>query len=161
VAKLLEEEGIMLIESTTFLKPLLPEPGVLTRRGPDESECKDFEYGRKLAKEIARLDIGQSVVVRDQACVAVEAMEGTDAVIERAALIASYQRITIIKVSKPNQDMRFDVPVIGLPTVRLMAERNASAIAIDAHRTLLMDRSAMIEFADAHQIAIVAFDPNT
>jgi DUF1009 family protein len=159
VAKILEAEGITLLDSTTFLEPLLPEPGILTRRGPDDIESKDIAYGRRIAYEIARMDIGQSIVVRDQACVAVEAMEGTDAVIRRAAAITGNQRITVIKVSKPNQDMRFDVPVIGLPTVQLMAEVNASALAIDARKTLLIDRDKLVDFADQHNISLVAFEP--
>ena len=159
VAGVLEEEGITLMESTAFLKPLLPEPGVLTVRAPNESETKDIEYGRRIAREIARMDIGQSVVVRDQACVAVEAMEGTDDVIRRAASLAGHQPITVIKVSKPRQDMRFDVPVVGLPTVELMGQTNATALAIDAHKTLLIDRDKIIAFADAHQISIVACEP--
>jgi DUF1009 family protein len=159
VAKVLEAEGVTLLESTAFLKPLLPEPGVLTRRAPDEVENKDMAYGRQIACELARMDIGQSVVVRDQACVAVEAMEGTDAVIRRAAAITGNQRITVIKVSKPNQDMRFDVPVVGLPTLELMAEANGSALAIDARKTLLIDRDKLIEFADARGISIVSFEP--
>lgn len=159
VARVLEEEGIMLLESTVFLKSLLPQPGVLTTRAPDEVETRDIVYGRQIAREIARLDIGQSVVVRDQACVAIEAMEGTDAVIRRAAAITGNQRITVVKVSKPSQDMRFDVPVIGLPTVQLMAEVNASALAIDAHKTLLIDREKLIEFANERQISISAFEP--
>jgi DUF1009 family protein len=159
VAQVLEEEGVTLLESTAFLKPLLPEPGILTRRAPDEVENKDIAYGRRIAREIARMDIGQSVVVRDQACVAVEAMEGTDAVIRRAAVITGNQRITVIKVSKPKQNMRFDVPVAGLPTVQLMAEANASALAIDAHKTLLIDREKLIDFANARGISIVAIEP--
>jgi UDP-2,3-diacylglucosamine hydrolase len=158
VAKVLEEEGVTLLESTAFLEPLLPEPGVLTRRVPDEAESKDIAYGRRIAREIARMDIGQSIAVRDQACVAVEAMEGTDAVIRRAAAITGNQRMTVIKVSKPNQDMRFDVPVIGLPTVQLMAEVNASALAIDAGKTLLIDRDKLVDFANQHNISIVAFE---
>ena len=159
VADILEQEGIQLIDSTAFLKPLIPEPGVLTRRSPSDSELKDIRYGRRVAREMARMDIGQSVVVRDQACVAVEAMEGTDATIRRAAGLAGNQPVTVIKVSKPRQDMRFDVPVVGVPTLRLMAEVRASALAIDAHKTLLLDRTELIGVADRHRIAIVAFDP--
>src|SRR5262245_54765685 len=159
VAGVLEEEGITLMESTTFLKPLLPEAGVLTARAPNESETKDIEYGRRIAREIARMDIGQSVVVRDQACVAVEAMEGTDDVIRRAASLAANQPITVIKVSKPKQDMRFDVPVVGLPTVELMAQTNATALAIDARKTLLIDRDKVVAFANERQISIVAYEP--
>jgi DUF1009 family protein len=159
VAQVLEEEGIHLIDSTAFLKPLMPEPGLLTARAPHEEETQDIEYGRRIAREIARLDLGQTIVVRDQACVAIEAMEGTDAVIQRAASLANNQRTTVIKVSKPHQDMRFDVPVIGLPTVELMAEVGASALAIDAHKTLLLDRDKLLAFADQHQISIVAYPP--
>jgi len=159
VARILEEEGITLIDSTAFLKPLLPDPGILTDRSPTEEERKDIEYGRRIAIEIARLDIGQSVVVRGQACVAVEAMEGTDAVIRRAAEVTGKQRITVVKVSKPKQDMRFDVPVIGLPTVELMVEANASVLAIDACKTLVLDREKLIRFANEHGICIVACEP--
>jgi len=159
VADVLEQEGIRLIDSTAFLKPLIPEPGVLTRRSPSRTEIKDIRYGRRIAREMARMDIGQSVVVRDQACVAVEAMEGTDATIRRAAGLAGNQPVTVIKVSKPRQDMRFDVPVVGVPTLRLMAEVRASALAIDARKTLLLDRTELIRVADRHGIAVVAFDP--
>lgn len=159
VADVLEQEGIRLIDSTAFLKPLIPDPGVLTRRSPSDSEIKDIRYGRRIAREMARMDIGQSVVVRDQACVAVEAMEGTDAAIRRAAGLTGNQPVTVIKVSKPRQDMRFDVPVVGVPTLRLMAEVRASALAVDARRTLLLDRTELIRVADRHRIAIVAFDP--
>ena len=159
VARILEEEGIQLIDSTVFLRPLIPDPGVLTKRFPDDFENRDIQYGRSIAQEIAKLDIGQSVVVRDQACIAVEAMEGTDDMLRRASSIAGNQRLTLIKVSKPNQDMRFDVPVVGLPTIRLMIEVNASALAIDAGRTLLFDRSNLIKMADEHGITISAIKP--
>lgn len=159
VADVLEQEGIRLIDSTAFLKPLIPEPGVLTRRSPSDSEIKDIHYGRRIAREMARMDIGQSVVVRHQACVAVEAMEGTDATIRRAAGLTGNQPVTVIKVSKPRQDMRFDVPVVGVPTLRLMAEVGASALAVDARKTLLLDRTELIRVADRHRIAMVAFDP--
>jgi UDP-2,3-diacylglucosamine hydrolase len=159
VAEVLEGEGITLLDSTTFLKPLLPEPGVLTSRAPDENETKDIVYGRRIAREIARMDLGQTLVVRDQACVAIEAMEGTDAVIRRAADLTGNQRITVIKVSKPNQDMRFDIPVIGLPTLKLMSEVNATALAIDAYRTLLIDRQSLLAFADQQRITISAIPP--
>ena len=160
VARVLEEEGITLLDSTTFLKPLLPEPGVLTTRVPNETESKDITYGRRIAREIARMDLGQTLVVRDQACVAIEAMEGTDEVIRRAALLTGNKRTTVIKVSKPNQDMRFDVPVIGIPTLKLMAEVNASALSIDACKTLLIDRNELISFANQQDISIIAFSPD-
>jgi DUF1009 family protein len=159
VAKLMHDEGIELVDSTTFLKPLLPEPGVLTRRAPSAEEAADIEYGRMIARTIAGLDLGQTVVVRDRACVAIEAMEGTDETIERAARIAGGQRIAVIKVSKPQQDMRFDVPVVGPPTVQVMQRSGATALAIDARRTLVIDRGDMIAAADAAGIAIQACEP--
>lgn len=159
VAKVMHEEGIELVDSTAFLKPLLPEPGVLTRRSPTSEEAADIEYGRSIARAIAGLDLGQTVVVRERACVAIEAMEGTDETIERAARITGGQRIAVIKVSKPRQDMRFDVPVVGPPTVEVMKRCGATALAIDAQRTLVMDRAAMVAAADAAGIAIQAFEP--
>jgi len=159
VAGVLEEEGIELVDSTAFLKPLVPEPGALTRRKPDESEAADIAYGRSIARQIAALDLGQTVVVRDRACVAIEAMEGTDETIERAARIVGGQRLVVVKVSKPGQDMRFDVPVVGLPTLEVMKRSNATALAIDAHRTLLIDRAALLDAANAAGIAIQAFEP--
>ena len=159
VAKILEEEGIELVDSTAFLQPLLPEPGVLTRRAPDGSEAADIAYGRGIARKIAAMDLGQTVVVRDRACVAIEAMEGTDETIERAARITGGQRLVIVKVSKPNQDMRFDVPVVGLRTIETMKRSNATALALDARRTLLFDRAQLIETADAAGIAIDAAEP--
>jgi UDP-2,3-diacylglucosamine hydrolase len=159
VAKVLGDEGIELVNSTEFLGPLLPQEGVLTRRAPSEAEAADIAYGRDVARQIAGLDLGQTVVVRDCACVAVEAMEGTDETIERAARIAGGQRLTIVKVSKPQQDMRFDVPVIGLKTIEVMRRANATALAIDARRTLLFDREALIQAANEADIAIQAFAP--
>src|SRR5262252_3395323 len=117
VAKVFEEEGIELVDSTLFLKPLLPEAGVLTKRAPNEHEAADMEYGLVVARRLAGMDIGQTVVIADRACLAVEAMEGTDETIARAARIAAGRPLVVVKVSKPKQDMRFDVPVIGLPTV--------------------------------------------
>jgi UDP-2,3-diacylglucosamine hydrolase len=157
VARVLEGEGIKLVDSTAFLAPLLPAPGVLTQRAPDAKEAADMEYGRGVAQQIAGLDLGQTVVVRERACVAVEAMEGTDETIERAARIAGGQRIVVVKVSKPGQDMRFDVPVVGLRTIDVMRQSNATAMAIDAWRTLLFDRDALIAAANDAGIAIQAF----
>jgi UDP-2,3-diacylglucosamine hydrolase len=157
VARVLEDEGIELVDSTKFLGPLLPSPGVLTRRAPDGHESADIEYGRQIGRQIAGLDLGQTVVIRDRACVAIEAMEGTDETIERAARIAGGQRLVVVKVSKPRQDMRFDVPVVGLKTIEVMARSNATALAIDAERTLLFDRDALIPAADKASIAIQAF----
>jgi UDP-2,3-diacylglucosamine hydrolase len=159
IARVLQEEGIELIDSTKFLGPLLPPEGILTRRSPDQTEAADIDYGRKIARQIAGLDLGQTVVVRDRACVAVEAMEGTDETIERAARIVGGQRLVVVKVSKPRQDMRFDVPVVGTKTIDVMRRSNATALAIDAGRTLLFERDALISAADEAGIAIEAFAP--
>jgi UDP-2,3-diacylglucosamine hydrolase len=161
VARVLQDEGIELVDSTKFLGALLPEAGVLTRRAPDASESADIAYGHTVARQIAALDLGQMVVVRDLACVAVEAMEGTDETIERAARITGGQRLVVVKVSKPRQDMRFDVPVIGLKTIEVMRRSNATALAIDARKTLLFDRAALIQAADDAHIAVQAFAPET
>jgi DUF1009 family protein len=159
VAKVLEDEGIRLVDSTVFLKPLLPDVGVLTSRAPSQEEAADMAYGLGLARKIAAMDIGQTVVVSSQACVAVEAMEGTDETITRAARIAAGRPLVVVKVSKPKQDMRFDVPVVGLPTIATMKASGATALAIDAQRTLLFDREALIAAANEARIAIQAFLP--
>jgi UDP-2,3-diacylglucosamine hydrolase len=156
VARVLQDEGIQLVDSTHFLKPLVPEAGVLTRRGPDEEEEADIAYGLGVARQIAGMDIGQTVVISDRACVAVEAMEGTDEVIARAARIAAGKPLVVVKVSKPDQDMRFDVPVVGLPTIEQMKASGATALAVDAGKTLLFDRKKLIELADEAGIAILA-----
>jgi len=156
VARVLEDEGIHLVESTLFLEPLLPKPGVLTKRPPSEDEQKDLEYGYKLARELGRLDVGQTVVVADAACVAVEAMEGTDAVIQRAAGLANGRALRVVKLAKPNQDLRFDVPVIGIPTVEVLRRSGATAMAIEAGKTLMIDRDELLREADAAAITIVA-----
>ena len=157
VARVLEEEGIRLVDSTVFLKPLLPEAGVLTRRRPSAEESADMAYGLGVARNIAAMDIGQTIVVSSQACVAVEAMEGTDETISRAARIAAGKPLVVVKVSKPKQDMRFDVPVVGLPTIATMKASGATALAIDALRTLLFDRQALIAAANQAGIAMEAF----
>lgn len=157
VAKVLEDEGIRLVDSTIFLKPLLPEAGVLTRRAPNEEESADMAYGLVVARNIAAMDVGQTVVVSSQACVAVEAMEGTDETITRAARIVAGKSLVVVKVSKPKQDMRFDVPVVGLPTIATMKTCGATALAIDAQRTLLFDREELIAAADEAGIAMQAF----
>jgi len=156
VARVLEGEGIRLVDSTIFLKPLVPEPGVFTRRAPNEHEAEDIAYGIGVARQIAGMDIGQTVVISDRACVAVEAMEGTDEAIARAARITGGKPLVVVKVSKPGQDMRFDVPVVGLPTIEKMKSAGATALAVDAGRTLLFDREKLIELADASGIAIEA-----
>ncbi|MGH9741795.1 MAG: LpxI family protein [Candidatus Acidiferrum sp.] len=159
IARVLADEGIQLVDSTLFLKPLLPEAGVLTRRAPSEQEGADIAYGQSVARQIAGMDVGQTVVISDQACVAVEAMEGTDEAIARAARIAGGKPLVVVKVSKPGQDMRFDVPVVGLPTIEQMKSSRATALAIDAGRTLLFDRPKLIELANEADIAIEAFAP--
>ena len=158
VAKMLEAEGIHLMDSTSFLRPLLPEPGVLTRRAPSEDEQRDLDYGYRIARELGRLDLGQSIVVSDGACVALEAMEGTDAIIERAASLVNGRALRVVKLAKPKQDLRFDVPVIGLATVRLMTRLKVSALAIEARKTLMMDREDLIREADAAGIAIISVE---
>jgi hypothetical protein len=159
VAALLEEEGIHLVDSTTFLAPLLPEAGVLTRRRPDKGESADIAYGREVAQRLAEVDLGQTVVICDRACVAVEAMEGTDETIERAARLTEGKRLVVVKVSKPGQDMRFDVPVVGLRTIDVMKRSKATALAVDAGRTLLFDREKLMAAADEAGIAIEALTP--
>lgn len=164
VAKVLGDEGIELISSTSFLEPLLAEAGVLTERQPTEEEYKNIEYGLSVANAVAGFDIGQTVVVAAQACVAVEAMEGTDAAIERAgALMGSLddeastldRQLTVVKVAKPNQDMRFDVPVIGLRTIESMTRAGAKCLSVEAGRTLLFDREHLIAAANRAGLAIV------
>jgi len=147
------------VDSTLFLKPLVPDPGVLTRRAPNEHEAEDIAYGLGVARQIASMDVGQTVVIADRACVAVEAMEGTDETIARAARITGGKPLVVVKVSKPGQDMRFDVPVVGLPTIEQMRGAGATALALDAGRTLLFDRAKLIELADGAGIAIQAFPP--
>jgi DUF1009 family protein len=159
VARVLEEEGIRLVDSTLFLKPLVAGAGVLTKRAPNEHEAEDMAYGLGVARQIASMDIGQTVVIADRACVAVEAMEGTDETIARAARITGGKPLVVVKVSKPGQDMRFDVPVVGLPTIEQMRGSGATALAVDAGRTLLFDRAKLIESADGAGIAIQAFPP--
>ena len=154
VATVLRDRGIELMDSTALLKPLLAKSGVLTGRGPDADERNDFEFGYRMADAIAGLDIGQTVVVKQLAVVAVEAMEGTDQVIVRAGHLAG-AGVRVVKVAKPGQDMRFDVPVIGLATIQTMHDAGATALSIDAGRTLLLDGEAVIAAANAANIAIV------
>ena len=169
VAKVLADEGIELISSTQYLEPLLARPGVLTSRAPSEEELKDIAYGRTVAHAIAAYDLGQTVVIAAQACVAVEAMEGTDATIARAGELfrtleseseagdsTLSRALTVVKVAKPNQDMRFDVPVVGVPTLEAMHRAGATCLSVEAGRTLLFDLDAMRALADRYNIAIVA-----
>ena len=165
VAGVLADEGIKLENSTSLLEPLLAKAGVLTRRSPSDQEKKNIECGRGVARQLAQYDIGQTVVVAEAACVAVEAMEGTDATIERASRIMKSlsgdastlsRALTIVKIAKPNQDMRFDVPVVGVSTITFMREAGASCLAIDAGRCLLLDGDAVIRAADEAGIAMIA-----
>jgi hypothetical protein len=165
IAKVLADEGIALENSTSLLEPLLAKPGVLTKRAPSEQEKKNIAYGRIVARNLAEYDIGQSVVIAETACVAVEAMEGTDETIERAGkIMASLESdpstlsraLTVVKIAKPNQDMRFDVPVIGVRTIEAMHKAVASCLALDAGKCLLLDGDAIITAADAAKISIVA-----
>jgi UDP-2,3-diacylglucosamine hydrolase len=154
VADVLRDKGIELIDSTTLLQPLLARPGVLTRRAPTDDEQKDFAFGYRMADAIAGLDIGQAIAVKQLAVVAVEAMEGTDAVIARAGHLAG-PGVRIVKVAKPKQDMRFDVPVIGVATIEAMRVAGASALSIDAGKTLVLDGDAVFAAANEAGIAIV------
>jgi DUF1009 family protein len=158
VAKMLESEGIHLMDSTLFLRPLLPEPGLITGRGPSDEEQRDLDYGYKIARELGRLDLGQSIVICDGACVALEAMEGTDAVIERAASLVNGRPIRVVKLAKPNQDLRFDVPVIGPATIQLMKRLNTTALSIEARKTLMIDRDEIVREANEAGIAIIAVE---
>jgi DUF1009 family protein len=170
IAKVLEDEGIHLMRSTEFLEPLLAKPGVLTKRAPSAEEKKNIAYGRDVARHIAHFDIGQTVVIAESACVAVEAMEGTDAIIERAGTIMQSiedchpehsegpaflsRALTVVKVAKPDQDMRFDVPTVGVKTIETMATAGATCLAIDAGRCLLLDGDKIVTAADRADIAI-------
>jgi DUF1009 family protein len=167
VATVLADEGITLESSTALLEPLLVKSGVLTRRAPTAQEHKNIEYGRAVARELAQHDIGQTVVIAESACVAVEAMEGTDATIERAGQIMASLRgdastlsraLTVVKIAKPNQDMRFDVPVIGVKTIEMMQAAGATCLAVDAGKCLLLDGEKILDAANASGIAVVA-DP--
>ena len=165
IAKVLGDEGIELIASTAYLEPLLATAGTLTAREPTSAELRDIDYGLTVARGLAAYDLGQTVVIAAGACVAVEAMEGTDATIARAGELfrtleagnATLSRaLTVVKVAKPNQDMRFDVPVVGAPTIHAMQAAGATCLCVEAGRTLLFDRQAMIALADQAGIALLA-----
>lgn len=155
VADELAKEGIELIDSTFFVKDYLAQEGVLTKRKPTTTELENIEYGLQIAREIARLDLGQTIVIRARACVAIEAMEGTDATIKRAGMLA-HGKLTVVKVAKPNQDMRFDVPVVGIPTIQTMIEAGGTCLSVTADKTLMFDKQNMIELANKNNICIVA-----
>lgn len=154
VVDVLRDHGIEMIDSTAFLQPLLAKPGVMTGRGPDADEQADFAFGYRIADTVAGLDIGQTIAVKSSAVVAVEAMEGTDAVIARAGQLAG-PGTRIVKVAKPNQDMRFDVPVVGVATIQAMREAGATALSVDAGKALMIDGEAIVRAADEAGIAIV------
>ena len=148
-------EGIQLLDSTVFLGPHMAKEGQNTRRAPSKDELADIEYGREVANALAAFDIGQSVVICERACVAVEAMEGTDAVILRAGELSNGRRLTVVKVAKPKQDMRFDVPVVGPNTIAKMKQVNATALSVAAGKTLFIDREELLSAADDAGIAIL------
>lgn len=167
IAKVLGDEGIELISSTQFLEPLLAKEGVLTRRAPSEAELADIAYGKTVARGVAGFDLGQTVVIAAQACVAVEAMEGTDATIARAGALfhamadegeasTLSRSLTVVKVAKPNQDMRFDVPVIGVATIEVMVGAGATCLSLEAGRTLIFDLEAVLNTANKADISVVA-----
>jgi len=167
VAKVLADEGITLEKSTWLLEPLLVKPGVLTKRAPTEEERKNIAYGRVVARNLGQHDIGQTVVIAESACVAVEAMEGTDATIERAGQIMRSlhgeastlsRALTVVKIAKPNQDMRFDVPVVGAKTIEVMQTAGATCLAVDPGKCLLLDGQKVIDAADSAGIAISSGD---
>lgn len=169
VAKVLNDEGITLLNSTTYLEPLLAKSGVLTRRAPTQAERANIDYGREVARAVGHYDIGQTVVIAECACVAVEAMEGTDATIERAGGIMRSKslgdapstlsrELTVVKIAKPKQDMRFDVPVVGVRTIDVMKQAGATCLALHAEKCLLLDGNRVIHAADQAGICIVA-DP--
>jgi DUF1009 family protein len=158
VAKVLADEGIRLADSTLLLKPLLAGAGVLTRRKPSEDEEKDIAYGRRVANALAGHDVGQSVAICDRACVAVEAMEGTDAMLRRAASLVNGKPLRLVKVSRRRGHLLFDVPVAGSATIEVMRETGTTALAVDAGRTLLLDRDEMLEAANAADITICGAD---
>ena len=155
VIGVLRDEGIEVLDSTWLLAGLIPDPGVLTRRKPNEREKRDMEYGREVARELSRLDLGQTVVVKDQAVVAVEAMEGTDATIRRAAGLVAGNRLTVVKAGRARNEMRYDVPVIGSETLNVLRECRVSALSIDSGRTLILDRDQFVRGADESRITVV------
>jgi DUF1009 family protein len=159
VGRVLQGEGIELVDSTLLLKDLLAPEGILTRRKPTSDETRDIEYGRRIAASLAALDVGQSVAIAERACVALEAMEGTDAMLRRAASLAEGKPLRLVKVSRRRQHLLFDVPVVGPQTIAVMSETGTTALAIDAGQTLLIDREELIARADEAQISIVAAQP--
>ena len=158
VIKVLADEGIQLRDSTMLLKPLLATAGVMTLRRPEKDELTDIEYGRRVANALAGFDVGQSVAICERACVAVEAMEGTDAMLRRAATLVNGRRMALVKVARRREHLLFDVPVVGVDTVPVMRETGTTVLAVEAGRTLMLDKEKMIEAANAAGIAIVGQD---
>src|SRR5580698_5801680 len=159
IAKVLADEGINLVDSTMLMKPLLATPGAMTKRKTDSDEGRNIEYGRKIAHALASLDLGQSVAIADRACVALEAMEGTDAMLRRAASLVEGKSLTLVKASSRRRHLLFDVPVIGPGTIDVMIETGTTALAVDAGRTLLLDKEELLAKANAAKIAIVGMEP--
>lgn len=159
VAKVLENEGIHLVDSTALLKPLLAGVGVLTRRKPTDDEEKDARYGRRIANALAEVDVGQSVAISERACVAIEAMEGTDAMLRRAASLVNGNPLRLIKVARGRKHLLFDVPVAGLNTIAVMKETGTTMLAVDAGRTLLLDKDDLLSEADREGLCIVGYEP--
>ena len=155
VIRVLEDEGIHLRDSTFLLKPLMAAAGAMTRRKPDKEEITDIEYGRRVADSLAGFDVGQSVAICERACVALEAMEGTDAMLRRAASLVNGRRLTLVKVARRREHLLFDVPVVGLSTIPVMRETGTTALAVEAGRTLMLDKDRMLEAADDAGIAIL------
>jgi len=153
VANALKKFGIEVMDSTAYLKDLIPSKSILTRRAPSEAELKDIEYGREVAKSLSGFDIGQTIVVKDKTVIAVEAMEGTDETIARSGALVN-GGFVVIKVARPDQDMRFDVPLVGLETVKALAKALGKVLAMEADKTLLMDKDEVIKFADSNDISI-------
>jgi hypothetical protein len=154
MGKVLGKIGIEVIDPTTYLSDLIPQKGILTKKGPSDSESDDINYGVKMAKELSGFDIGQTVVVKDKTVIAVEAIEGTDQTISRAGALTK-GGFVVVKVARPNQDMRFDVPLVGLDTLKAIAEAKGSALALESGKMLLMDREALVNLADEKGISIV------
>jgi DUF1009 family protein len=154
VIRILEDEGIHLRDSTALLKPLLADAGVMTRRKPDREENAAIDYGRRVANALAGFDVGQSVAICERACVAVEAMEGTDAMLRRAATLVNGRKLALVKVARRREHLLFDVPVVGLSTIPVMRETGATVLAVEAGRTLMLDKEEMLAAADESDVAI-------
>jgi UDP-2,3-diacylglucosamine hydrolase len=155
IIKILADEGITLTDSTALLRPMLATVGVMTKRKPDKDEMRDVEYGRRVANALSGLDVGQSVAISERTCVAVEAMEGTDATLRRAASLVNGRRLALVKMARRREHLLFDVPVVGLDTVPVMRETGATVLAVEAGRTLMLDKAAMLAAADEAGIAVV------